>query len=103
VIIHNNLKPTCFILLSARIISQGGTMALSDLPTMSSDVIRIVCISDTHGDDPSLSIPQGDIFIHAGDMGGKNRGTPAEMKLAYDWIAALPHQVKVVVAGENFH
>jgi hypothetical protein len=71
------------------------------LPVFNSDSIRIVCISDTHGDDPSLSVPPGDIFIHAGDLGGPNRGTKEEMKSAYVWIEALPHLVKVVVAGKK--
>jgi predicted phosphodiesterase len=30
--------------------------------------IKIVCISDTHGLHRNLSIPEGDILIHAGDI-----------------------------------
>ena len=30
--------------------------------------IRIVAISDTHGNHWSLDVPEGDILLHAGDM-----------------------------------
>jgi hypothetical protein len=30
--------------------------------------IRVVCISDTHGDHEKLMLPTGDILIHAGDF-----------------------------------
>jgi hypothetical protein len=30
--------------------------------------IRVVCISDTHGDHEKLVLPTGDILIHAGDF-----------------------------------
>jgi len=30
--------------------------------------VRIVCISDTHGQHAKLSVPDGDILIHAGDF-----------------------------------
>ena len=30
--------------------------------------VRIVCISDTHGQHAKLSVPAGDVLIHAGDF-----------------------------------
>ena len=30
--------------------------------------VRIVCISDTHGQHAKLSVPVGDVLIHAGDF-----------------------------------
>jgi len=30
--------------------------------------VRIVCLSDTHGRHARLSVPDGDILIHAGDF-----------------------------------
>lgn len=59
--------------------------------------LRILCTSDTHNNDPSAHVPHGDIFIHAGDL--TDRGTFAELQTAFAWIAALPHPVKVVIAG----
>jgi 3',5'-cyclic AMP phosphodiesterase CpdA len=62
-----------------------------------SEVLRIVCISDTHNDNPSPHVQSGDILIHAGDM--TDFGSMIELKNAYEWISALPHRVKVVIAG----
>lgn len=36
-----------------------------------SDIIKIVCISDTHNYDFGYEIPEGDILIHAGDFSRK--------------------------------
>ncbi|KAK6344645.1 hypothetical protein TWF718_006603 [Orbilia javanica] len=61
--------------------------------------IKIVCVSDTHNDDFASKVPDGDIFIHAGDM--TNFGTLEELQKAYDLIASLPHKTKIVVAGNH--
>jgi len=60
--------------------------------------IEVVCISDTHNDDCGQHVPPGDIFIHAGDF--TDDGTDEELQVAFDWISALPHKVKVIVAGK---
>jgi 3',5'-cyclic AMP phosphodiesterase CpdA len=70
----------------------------SDLVVFPSKTIRIVCISDTHGEDPSPRIPPGDILIHAGDL--TDPGSLLELERAYQWISKLSHPVKVVVAGK---
>lgn len=61
------------------------------------DKVRIVCISDTHNDDCTASLPDGDILIHAGDM--TDDGTIEELTAAYKWISALPHKTKIIIAG----
>ncbi|RVD87085.1 uncharacterized protein DFL_005332 [Arthrobotrys flagrans] len=61
--------------------------------------IKIVCVSDTHNDDCASKIPDGDIFIHAGDM--TDFGTLEELQKAYNWIISLPHRTKIVVAGNH--
>ena len=66
-------------------------------PPLLNPEIRLVCISDTHNDDCRNHVPDGDIFIHAGDL--TNLGTSEELQAAVDWILSLPHKVKVVVAG----
>ena len=38
------------------------------IPPQSNEVIRVVCLSDTHGHHASVHIPHGDIFIHGGDI-----------------------------------
>lgn len=60
--------------------------------------IRIVCISDTHTLKASY-IPDGDLLIHAGDL--TNAGTPSELQAQIDWLDSLPHQHKVVIAGNH--
>ncbi|TDL25473.1 hypothetical protein BD410DRAFT_886723 [Rickenella mellea] len=59
--------------------------------------VSVVCISDTHNSTPI--VPPGDILIHAGDL--TERGTPDELRSAVQWVASLPHPVKIVVAGNH--
>ncbi|KAF8251785.1 Metallo-dependent phosphatase, partial [Wilcoxina mikolae CBS 423.85] len=60
--------------------------------------LRIVCISDTHNH-TSLSLPHGDILIHAGDL--TNRGTHKELSKTLTWLCAQPHELKLIVAGNH--
>jgi Icc-related predicted phosphoesterase len=61
--------------------------------------LRIVAISDTHERHDGLVVPDGDVLVHAGDFTG--RGTfPAIAKFA-DWMRALSHAHKVVIAGNH--
>jgi hypothetical protein len=71
----------------------------SSLPLFDSNVLKIVCISDTHADDPRTSVPTGDILIHAGDM--TDNSTVSEFEDVLDWIGSLPHRVKILVAGRR--
>lgn len=67
------------------------------LPVLESEVVRFVCISDTHNDDCRDAIPDGDILLHAGDL--TDFGDLEELQRAVDWLMALPHRLKVVIAG----
>ena len=71
------------------------------LTVFPSRLLRAVCVSDSHNDNASPSIPDGDIPIHAGDM--TDTGTMAELQSAFGWISSLPHKVKIVVAGNSHH
>ena len=66
-------------------------------PPPGSSKIRLVCISDTHT--LTTDVPDGDILIHAGDMG--KLGTHAEIQGQVDWLDTLPHRYKLVVAGNH--
>lgn len=66
-------------------------------PPAKSSRIRIVCISDTHTH--RADIPDGDVLIHAGDMG--NAGTHAEIQDQINWLNSLPHSHKLLVAGNH--
>ena len=60
---------------------------------------RVVCISDTHNRFRELTIPNGDIMIHAGDI--TRRGYLFELKDFNDWLSTLPHKHKLVISGNH--
>ena len=61
--------------------------------------MRIVCISDTHCMHARIRVPDGDVLVHAGDM--TMRGDLAAIANAGAWLASLPHEHKVVIAGNH--
>jgi len=61
--------------------------------------MKIVAISDSHGHHHSLSIPDGDLLIHAGDL--SKRGLKIEITDFLDWFSAQPHKHKVFIAGNH--
>uniref|UniRef100_A0A023F627 Putative metallophosphoesterase domain-containing protein 1-like isoform 1 n=1 Tax=Triatoma infestans TaxID=30076 RepID=A0A023F627_TRIIF len=69
--------------------------------SLSNDKIRIVCMSDTHSLTPHIkfNIPNGDIFIHAGDF--TRCGAEEEVIEFNNWIGKLPHKYKIVIAGNH--
>lgn len=60
---------------------------------------RIVCISDTHNCNEKISVPDGDLLVHAGDATIK--GTDKEVIDFLCWFAGLPHKHKVLIAGNH--
>lgn len=63
-------------------------------------MIRIVCISDTHGQHRKLKVPPGDVLIHAGDFMLSGRRLE-EIVDFDDWLGALPHRYKIIIAGNH--
>lgn len=61
--------------------------------------MRIVCISDTHGLHDSLTIPDGDVLVHAGDF--TSNGKANQVHAFADWLHGLPHANKVVIPGNH--
>ena len=61
--------------------------------------MRIVAISDTHEQHDQLTIPDGDVLIHAGDITWK--GSLNAIKKFAEWLQALPHKHKVIIAGNH--
>jgi Icc-related predicted phosphoesterase len=60
---------------------------------------RIVAISDTHGFHRKIMIPNGDIFVHCGDI---TRAGEMDTILDFaDWLKELPHVMKVIVPGNH--
>lgn len=78
--------------------------------------MRIVATSDTHYPpfierrdqmlrtvyEPTVPIPDGDVFIHAGDL--CRTGYPDDWQRQLEWLARLPHKIKLFVPGNHdFH
>lgn len=61
--------------------------------------MKVVCLSDTHNRHRAVSVPDGDLLIHAGDM--SNTGSDREIAEALRWFAALPHPHKIIIAGNH--
>lgn len=61
--------------------------------------MRIVAVADTHLFHRDFAVPDGDVFLHAGDL--CRGGDLAELRHAARWILALPHRHKIVVAGNH--
>ncbi|KAK2764410.1 hypothetical protein FQN54_009104 [Arachnomyces sp. PD_36] len=64
---------------------------------LSSQVTTVVCTSDTHNSQPN--VPEGDVLLHAGDL--TQSGSHAEIQATVDWLNTLPHEHKVVIAGNH--
>ena len=68
-------------------------------PNASGKVLRIVCISDTHGLHRGLVMPKGDILIHAGDFSLFGRDEDA---IDFnDWLGELDYEHIIVVEGNH--
>lgn len=65
--------------------------------SLRSDAISVVCVSDTHS--KQITLPDGDVLIHAGDL--TQSGSYDELEAALSWLAAQSHPIKVVVAGNH--
>jgi len=68
--------------------------------------MKIIAISDTHGDHRDVSpIPDGDVFIYAGDF--LNFGQEKTMFMGdvlgdfYKWIEHLPYDTKILIGGNH--
>lgn len=61
--------------------------------------MRLVCISDTHMTHKAMTIPDGDVLIHAGDA--TSQGLSLEVQHFLEWFAAQPHPHKILIAGNH--
>ena len=60
----------------------------------------LVLASDTHGRHRDLIVPDGDVFIHAGDI-TRFGGEIDDLIDFNEYIATLPHPHKIVIAGNH--
>lgn len=63
--------------------------------------MRIVCVSDTHGRHRDLTLPPGDLLVHAGDL--TRRGRLDELEDFDRWLGSLDraYRDKVVICGNH--
>ena len=61
--------------------------------------MRFVCTSDTHTLHERVPIPDGDVFIHAGDF--TSCGELTDIARFNAFLGKLPHKHKIVIAGNH--
>ena len=62
-------------------------------------LVRLVLLSDTHGLHWKISIPDGDVLVHAGDFRGEGEAVEARSFGAF--LRGLPHPNKAVISGNH--
>lgn len=63
-------------------------------------MIKITCISDTHGQHGEVKLDGGDILIHAGDIAA-TRGDIYELRHFLSWMSEQDYQHKIFIAGNH--
>lgn len=61
--------------------------------------MRIVCISDTHDRHDQITVPNGDVLIHAGDL--TMDGSTPDILHAFEWLAAQPYERIIFTPGNH--
>jgi len=61
--------------------------------------MKITLISDTHSKHNQLTLPKGDILIHAGDV--SSRGNKREVKNFLNWFSKQDYKYKIFIAGNH--
>jgi len=61
--------------------------------------MKLVCISDTHGDHEGLDLPTGDVLVHAGDLTG--HGSQAETLSFMKWLGSRGFDHTLCIAGNH--
>ncbi len=62
--------------------------------------LKIVFISDTHGQHAAVRLPNGDVLIHAGDF-MTHGDRLSEIASFNHWLSMQPHRHKIVIAGNH--
>ncbi|KAF9505568.1 hypothetical protein BS47DRAFT_1353829 [Hydnum rufescens UP504] len=85
----------------SRLSGSGSTVHLlydtNEPPPQSDGTTCFVCISDTHSQ--TFEVPDGDILLHSGDL--TSCGKEEELNHTLQWLASLPHKLKIVIAGNH--
>ncbi|HXC04749.1 MAG TPA: metallophosphatase domain-containing protein [Bacteroidia bacterium] len=62
--------------------------------------MKIVALSDTHGQHRDVTVPDGDVLMFAGDLMGSGY-KHSEVKDFAEWFSNQPHKYKILVAGNH--
>lgn len=73
------------------------TVGDSSLPNK----LRFVCISDTHLKHRSLTMPEGDVLIHAGDFSHWRKGSMDKIREFNAWLGDLKYSYKFLNCGNH--
>ncbi len=87
---HGNLYGKLRVYANSDFQAEGGGLTVGSL--------RIVAMSDVHGEWDRIVVPDGDVLIIAGDL---CEDVPEEQVSANDWIMSLPHRHKLYVPGNH--
>lgn len=61
--------------------------------------MRLVLLSDTHTMHDKVSVPDGDVLCHAGDLALD--GSAREVQQSLDWLNLQPHSTVIAIAGNH--
>ncbi len=85
--------------LRKTVVGQKQCAANIPIAMMQRTKMRIICISDTHGQHAGLALPDGDVLVHAGDMSGQ--GEIEEIREFSAWFTSQPDKHKVIIVGNH--
>mmetsp|Transcript_40133 Transcript_40133/g.63704 ORF Transcript_40133/g.63704 Transcript_40133/m.63704 type:complete len:283 (-) Transcript_40133:118-966(-) len=81
-------------------------LAVNDLPSKDPETLRLVIISDTHERHRLVTVPEGDVLLHCGDilmsssLAVQRRGEKV-LRDFNAWLEGLPCHEKVVIGGNH--
>jgi len=61
--------------------------------------MKFVAISDTHGCHRQLELPEGDVFLHSGDV--CDQGNQEQVEDFLEWLSELDFQHKIIIRGNH--
>lgn len=61
--------------------------------------MRLVLLSDTHNLHEQITVPEGDVLVHAGDF--CSYGNKKETYSFLKWFGWQPHKTKILIAGNH--
>jgi Icc-related predicted phosphoesterase len=76
------------------------TMVTTDSISFHGAAVRVIVFGDTHEHHRDVSVPDGNLLIHVGDI-TRNSFSPRAIQDFDAWLRHLPHQYKIVIPGNH--